>query len=64
MRDGFTIGDGLAAELACGHPNVRPNEECPLCGKIVREQQTISAGEVGSVEEILGDLNAAMGEKE
>jgi predicted NBD/HSP70 family sugar kinase len=53
MQDGMKQHDDLAMSLECGHPNVQPNETCPLCGKVVREKQTISASEVGSLDEML-----------
>jgi len=63
MQDGMKQGDGMSLSMSCGHPNVQPNEQCPLCGKIVRDQQTISGSEVGKLEDVLGDLNLMLGEK-
>jgi hypothetical protein len=59
MKDRMTQGDAVSISMECGHPNVQPNETCPLCGKVVREKQTIGASDVGSLDELLSEMNEA-----
>jgi hypothetical protein len=50
------MGDGFQMGLECGHPNVAPGEQCPLCGVRTKEQIEIAANDVGAVEDVLGKL--------
>lgn len=45
FKDTMQQKDGVQIGLACGHPNVKPGETCPLCGKtLVQEKPNEQTG--------------------
>jgi hypothetical protein len=50
MNDKMEQGDGVAVQLACGHPNKNAGEHCELCGQTVAGVTKSPADEAGPAE--------------